>query len=71
MDYELNEQQDEFLADAERLVRREKVRDFFNSPRDFFRRLRGAYYDEKLVRTLRWLATQSEDEYDEYTEYDE
>lgn len=64
MDYELNEQQDELLAEAERLVRREKARDFFNSPRDFFRRVRSAYYDERLVLNLRWLSAQSE-EYEE------
>lgn len=68
MDYELNEQQDEFLAEAERLVRQEKARDFFNSPREFFRRLRGAYYDEKLVLNLRWLAAQGEDDYEDYDE---
>lgn len=67
MEYELNEQQDELLADAERLVRREKARDFFNSPRDFLRRLRSAYYDERLVLNLRWLAAQSDD-YDDYNE---
>lgn len=68
MDYELNEQQDEFLAEAERLVRLEKARDFFNSPREFFRRLRGAYYDEKLVLSLRWLSARDAAEYDEYDE---
>lgn len=65
MDYELNKQQDELLAEAERLVRREKALDFLNSPRDFFRRLRGAYYDERLVLNLRWLAAQGEEEYEE------
>lgn len=65
MDYELNEQQDELLAEAERLVRREKLRDFFNSPRELFRRLRGAYYDERLVFYLRWLSAQGDEPYDE------
>lgn len=65
MEYELNEQQDELLAEAERLVRQEKLRDFFNSPRDFFRRLRCAWYDELLVRKLRWLSAQPEDDWDE------
>lgn len=65
MEYELNEQQDELLAEAERMVRREKARDFFNSPRDFFCRLSGAYYDERLVLNLRWLSAQDEEPYDE------
>lgn len=65
MEYELNEQQDELLAEAERMVRREKARDFFNSPRDFFRRLSSAYYDERLVFNLRWLSAQDEEPYDE------
>ena len=65
MEYELNGQQDELLAEAERMVRREKARDFFNSPRDFFRRLSGAYYDERLVLNLRWLSAQDEEPYGE------
>ena len=65
MDYELNEQQDELLAEAERMVRREKLRDFLNSPREFFHRLLSAYYDEQLVLKLRWLAAQDEPPYEE------
>lgn len=65
MDYELNEQQEGLLDEAERRVRREKLRDFINSPREFFRRLFSAYYDEQLVLELRWLSAQDEPPYDE------
>lgn len=61
MDQELTQAQELLLADAERLVRQEKLRDFFNSPRQFFRRLCSAYYDERLIFALRWMAAQSEE----------
>lgn len=65
MDFELTEAQEELLEDAERMVRREKLADFLNSPRHFFRRLRCGYYDERLVYALRWMSAQPEEEDEE------
>ncbi len=68
MDYtELTEEQEALLDDAERIVRREKLRDFLNSPKDFFRKKRCGYYDDRLVYALRWLAAQPPED-DEYYE---
>lgn len=65
MDFELTEAQEELLNEAERMVRREKILDFLNSPKDFFRKRRCAYYDDRLVLALRWLAAQPEEEWEE------
>lgn len=63
MDFELTEAQEYLLEDAERMVRREKLADFLNSPKQFFHRLRCGYYEERLVYALRWLsARDGEDE---------
>jgi len=62
MDFELTEAQEELLEDAERIVRREKFADFLNSPKQFFRKLRGGYYEDRLVYALRWLQAQNEEE---------
>lgn len=65
MDLELTEAQEELLEDAERMVRREKLANFLNNPRDFFRRLRSGYYDEKLVYALRWMSAHPVEEDEE------
>lgn len=66
MEYELNERQEAFLDEAEAMVRREKLADFVNSPRLYFRRMRGGYYDEQILYRLRWLSAQSEKDDTEY-----
>jgi len=68
MDYELNEQQEELLGEAEYLLRREKLLDFLNSPKQFFQRRRVGYYEERLLYHLRWLAAQDEGEEDDIDE---
>ena len=62
MDFELTEAQEELLEEAERIVRREKIADFLNSPKEFFRKLRSGCYEDRLVHALRWLLAQNEEE---------
>ncbi len=62
MDFELTEAQEALLEDAERIVRREKFADFLNSPKQFFRKRRCGYYEDRLVYALRWLMAQNEEE---------
>lgn len=62
MDFELTDAQEELLEDAERIVRREKIVDFLNSPKQFFRKLRCGWYEDRLVYALRWLQAQNDDE---------
>lgn len=54
------------LREAKRMVKSEKISDFLNSPREFFRRRRMGYYSDRLVQVHRWLVNDEQQAINEY-----
>ncbi len=54
------------LKDARRMVRGEKVADFLNDPKQFFRRVRVGYYHDRFLLASRWLINDEQQQIDEY-----
>ncbi len=58
--------QERILNEAKRMVFSEKVSDFINDPREFFRRLMVGYYSDRLLLLNRWLLNDEQQQIDEY-----
>ena len=61
-----NTTQQRILREARRMVRLEKLGDFFNDYRQFFHRLRVGYYSDRLVYCNRWLVNDEQQQIDAY-----
>lgn len=48
------------------MVSSEKISDFINDPREFFRRLMVGYYSDRLLFLNRWLLNDEQQQIDEY-----
>lgn len=58
--------QERILSEARRMVSSEKISDFINDPREFFRRLMVGYYSDRLLFLNRWLLNDEQQQIDEY-----
>jgi len=58
--------QERVLGEAKRMVFSEKITDFINDPREFFRRLMVGYYSDRLLLLNRWLLNDEQQQIDEY-----
>lgn len=58
--------QERILNEAKRMVFSEKVSDFINDPKEFFRRLMVGYYSDRLLLINRWLLNDEQQQIDEY-----
>ena len=54
------------LREARHMVRMEKIGDFINDYRQFFRRLRVGYYSDRLVYFNRWLVNDEQQQINDY-----
>ena len=61
-----NATQMRILREARRMVRAEKIGDFINDYRQYFRRQRTGYYSDRLVYLNRWLINDEQLEIDAY-----
>ena len=61
-----NATQTRIFREARRMVSQEKLTDFLNDPRDFFRRLRMGYYSDRLISLNRWLVNDEQLQIDAY-----
>ena len=62
----MNATQARILREARRMVSQEKLTDFLNDPRGFFRRLRMGYYSDRLISLNRWLVNDEQLQIDAY-----
>ncbi len=62
----MNATQRRILGEARSMVRREKLTDFLNDYKGFFRRLFSGYYEDRLVYVTRWLVNDEQRNIDEY-----
>ncbi|MBR5753387.1 MAG: hypothetical protein IKX83_02765 [Clostridia bacterium] len=61
-----NATQTRILREAKRMVFAEKIGDFINDYRQYFRRQRTGYYSDRLVYLNRWLINDEQLEIDAY-----
>lgn len=54
------------LKDAKKIVRGEKVADFLNDPKQYFRRVRVGYYHDRYLLATRWLVNDEQQQLNGY-----
>ncbi len=57
---------DRILKDAKKIVRGEKVADFLNDPKQYFRRVRVGYYHDRFLLATRWVVNDEQQQLNEY-----
>lgn len=61
-----NATQTRILREAKHMVNMEKISDFLNDYRQFFRRSRVGYYYDRLVLLNRWLLNDEQEQINAY-----
>ncbi len=61
-----NATQQRILREARRMVRSEKLGDLLNDYRQFFKRIRVGYYQERLIYLNRWLINDEQQQIDAF-----
>ncbi len=62
----MNATQERILREARRMVRSEKISDLLNDYRQFFRRVRVGYYQDRLMYLNRWLINDEQQHIDAF-----